>query len=133
MIKELLAIVDAFEEWHHLLEGVQHEIVVIPNDATFFCQIREDLKKNSFIIGIYGQLRNYHQVQDFSNDHVKFEFQNGLLYCDGFWYVHDGLAQLQMAKALCLAIGHFGFNKTMELVFKDYLVAIVLEVYEGVY
>ncbi len=26
--KKLLAIMDAFEEWHHLLEGVQHEIIV---------------------------------------------------------------------------------------------------------
>ncbi len=26
--KELLAIMDAFEEWCHLLEGVQHEITV---------------------------------------------------------------------------------------------------------
>jgi hypothetical protein len=26
--KELLAIVDAFEEWRHLLEGPQHEIIV---------------------------------------------------------------------------------------------------------
>jgi hypothetical protein len=26
--KELLAIVDAFEEWHHLLKGAQHEITV---------------------------------------------------------------------------------------------------------
>jgi hypothetical protein len=29
--KELLAIVDAFEEWCHLLEGVQHEITMYPN------------------------------------------------------------------------------------------------------
>jgi hypothetical protein len=26
--KKLLAIVDVFEEWHHLLEGVQHEITM---------------------------------------------------------------------------------------------------------
>jgi len=26
--KKLLTIVDAFEEWHHLLEGTQHEIIV---------------------------------------------------------------------------------------------------------
>jgi hypothetical protein len=28
MIKTHLPIVDAFEEWHHLFEGVQHEIIV---------------------------------------------------------------------------------------------------------
>jgi hypothetical protein len=26
--KELLTIMDAFQEWHHLLEGIQHEIIV---------------------------------------------------------------------------------------------------------
>jgi len=29
--KELLAIMDAFEEWCHLLEGAQHEITMYPN------------------------------------------------------------------------------------------------------
>jgi hypothetical protein len=29
--KELLAIMDAFEGWHHLLEGVQHEITMYSN------------------------------------------------------------------------------------------------------
>jgi hypothetical protein len=28
--KELLAIVDAFEEWNHLFERVQHEIIMYP-------------------------------------------------------------------------------------------------------
>jgi hypothetical protein len=62
---------------------------------------------------------SHHQVQDFSSDHVKFEFQDGLLYCDGFLYVHDGLAQLQFLQARhdALVVGHFGFNKTMELMF----------------
>jgi hypothetical protein len=29
--KELLTIVDVFEEWRHLLEGVQHEIIMYSN------------------------------------------------------------------------------------------------------
>ncbi len=29
--KELLTIMDAFEKWHHLLEGVQHEIIMFPD------------------------------------------------------------------------------------------------------
>jgi len=29
--KKLLAIVNAFEEWHHLFESVQHEIIVYSN------------------------------------------------------------------------------------------------------
>jgi hypothetical protein len=30
-ILKSIAIVDAFEEWQHLLEKVQHEIIVYPN------------------------------------------------------------------------------------------------------
>jgi hypothetical protein len=29
--KKILAIMDAFEEWHHLFEGVQHEIIMYPD------------------------------------------------------------------------------------------------------
>jgi hypothetical protein len=29
--KELLAIMDVFEEWHHLLEGFQHETIMYSN------------------------------------------------------------------------------------------------------
>jgi len=59
--------------------------------TTFFCQICEDLKKDPLTIGIQGQLKNHHQVHDFSSDHAKFKFQNGLLYYDGFLYVQTGL------------------------------------------
>jgi hypothetical protein len=89
---------------------------------SFFCQICEDLKKDPLAIGIYSQLRSQHQIQYFSSDHAKFKFQNGLLYFDGFLYVHNGLAWLQVLQARHndLAIGHFRFNKTMELMFQDY-------------
>jgi hypothetical protein len=50
------------------------------------------LKKNLLAIGIQGQLNSHHQVQDFFNDHVKFKFQDGLLYRDVILYVLDGLA-----------------------------------------
>jgi hypothetical protein len=88
--------------------------LVIPNDTTFLCQVHENLK-NPLAISIQGQLRNHHQVQDSFNDHAKFKFQNGLLY-------HDGLAWLQVfqAKHDALVVGHFGFNKIMELMFQDY-------------
>jgi hypothetical protein len=67
-------------------------LLVIHVDTTFLCQICEDFKNEPLVIGIQGQLRNHHQVQDFSNDHGKFEFQDVLLYHDGFLYVLDGLA-----------------------------------------
>jgi hypothetical protein len=31
MTKNILATMDAFEEWHHLLEGTQHDITVYLN------------------------------------------------------------------------------------------------------
>ncbi len=33
--KKLLAIMDAFEEWHHLLEGAQHEIIMYYDHKNF--------------------------------------------------------------------------------------------------
>ncbi len=53
------------------------------DDITFLCQIHENLN-DIFAIGIQSQLMNHPQVQDFFNDHANFEFQNGLLYRDGF-------------------------------------------------
>jgi hypothetical protein len=96
-------------------------LLVIPNDTTFLCQICEN-SKVPLIIGIQGQLKSHCQVWDFPCDHVKFKFQDGLLYCDDFLYVPNGFAQFQIlhAKHDVLATSHFGFNKTMELVFRDY-------------
>jgi hypothetical protein len=56
-----------------------------------------------------------------------------LLYYDGLLYLPDGLAWFQVLQVRhnALTIGHFGFNKTMELVSR-LLVAIALEVCEGV-
>jgi hypothetical protein len=58
--------------------------LVILDDTTLLCQICEDLK-DPVAIGIQGQLKSHHQVWDFPSDHVEFEFQNGVLYCDGFF------------------------------------------------
>jgi hypothetical protein len=49
----------------------------------FLNQIHEDVEKDPFAIGIKGQLKNQSQGQDFSTNHNKFEFLNGLLYQDG--------------------------------------------------
>jgi hypothetical protein len=67
-------------------------------------------------IGIQGQLRSHCQIQKKSTDHANFEFQNGLLYCDGLLYVLSGLVWLQILQARHDIVGanHFGFNKTME-------------------
>jgi hypothetical protein len=80
------------------------------------------LKKDPFVIGIQSQLKIHHQVQKISSDHVKLEFQDCLFYHDGILYVLDGLARLYVlqAKYNALITSHFGFNKTMELMFQDY-------------
>jgi hypothetical protein len=87
--------------------------------TTFLCPIHEDLKKDLFTIDIQGQLRSHHQVQIFSNDHVKFELQDGLFYCDGLLYVFYDHMRLQVLQVRhhALVVSHFGFNKTMELMF----------------
>ncbi len=74
-----------------------------------------------YTIGIQGQLRSHCQVQKNSSNHANFEFQDGLLYCDGLLYVFDGLMQLQVLQGRhdILATNHFGFNKTMELMFQN--------------
>jgi hypothetical protein len=88
---------------------------IIIDDTTLLCQIHENLK-DPLVIGIQGQLTN-HQVQDFSNDHVKFEFQDGLLYHDGFLYVPDGPVRIQVFKTKhdVFTTNHLKFNMTMEL------------------
>jgi hypothetical protein len=65
-----------------------------------------------------SELRSHHQAKDFSSDHVKFKFQDVLLYHDGLLYVLNSPAWLRIFEARhnVLAIGHFRFNKTMELV-----------------
>ncbi len=62
-----------------------------------FCQIRED-SKDLLVIGIQGQLKSHHQIWDFPNDHVKFKSQDGLLYCDGFLYVPNGLSHIKIIR-----------------------------------
>jgi hypothetical protein len=69
---------------------------VILDDTTFFCQICEDLKKDPLVIVIQYQLRSHHQVHDFFSDHVKFKFQDGLLYGDGLLHILDGPTRLQV-------------------------------------
>jgi hypothetical protein len=61
----------------------------------FFSKFIKIWKKTLFIINIQGELKSSHQVQDFSNDHVKFKFQDGLLYHDGFLYVPNDPTRLQ--------------------------------------
>jgi hypothetical protein len=80
---------------------------------------------NSWKFGKYpfaiGQLKNWNQIWNFSNDHDRFEFQEGLLYCYGFLYILDGPIQLQVLEDMydTLVAHYFRFNKTMELIFEN--------------
>jgi hypothetical protein len=58
------------------------------------------------------------KVKDFSSDHDTFEFQDGLLYHDGFLYIPNNPTWFQVLQAKHDApiVGHFGFNKLMELI-----------------
>jgi hypothetical protein len=90
----------------------------ILDGTTFLFQICEHFKKDPLAINIQGQLMNHHQVHDFSNNHAKFKFQDGLFCCDGILCVLNGPTQLQILQVRhdALATSHFGFNKTMKLV-----------------
>ena len=52
----------------------------------------------------------------------RFQFQDGLLYYQGLLYVPEGPCRLQVLQSRhdFPAAGHFGFNKTMELISRDF-------------
>ena len=77
--------------------------------------IREALKDDPFVNSLKRPIQNEENV-------VDFEFKHDLLYYSGLLYVPLGpnqLKVLQMGHDL-LAVGHFGFNITMELISRDY-------------
>ncbi len=77
-------------------------------------------------------MRSQHQVQYFSNDHAKFKFQNGLLYCDDFLYVFDGLAWFQVLQARHKDYRPFWIQQDHGVCVSRLLMAIALEVCEGI-
>ena len=52
----------------------------------------------------------------------RFQFKDGLLYYQGLLYVPEGLCRLRVLQSRhdFPAAGHFGFNKTMELISRDF-------------
>jgi hypothetical protein len=58
----------------------------------------------------------------FDNNREKFKFVDDLLYFEDRLYILEGPARLQVLQTRhdFLAAGHFGFNKTLELIFKDF-------------
>jgi hypothetical protein len=90
----------AYEQQRDVIFKPKHlqfkALLVILDDITFFHHIRENFENDTRVIIIQGQLRGHQQVHYFSSDHVKFKFQDGLLYRDGLLYVLDGHVQLQV-------------------------------------
>jgi hypothetical protein len=90
--------------------------LVIPKDKTFLQHIHENLFNDSFTVAVRNHWKNLHSGFD------KFEFHDGLLYHDELLYILKGLLRFQVLQARhnTLVVGHFGCNKTMELMFRDY-------------
>jgi hypothetical protein len=139
-----LAIIDAFEELRHLFEGTQH-ITAVYTDHTnleYFMsarvlnrrQARWSMSLSRFDFVITYRLGNLQALQDdpfvenikkrlHANEiNDEFEFKDGLFYFNGILYIPPGPTRLkifQMRHDLPVA-GYFGFNKTMELISRDF-------------
>jgi hypothetical protein len=68
----------AYEQQCDVIIKLEHflllALLIIFMTQPFFVKFINTLKKNLFVIGIQGQLRNHHQVQGFYNDDAKFKF-----------------------------------------------------------
>ena len=84
-------------------------------DASYLKEVQEVLQDDPSIETIRKQLRT-NEVND------EFEFKDGLLYFKGHLYIPPGPTQLKIIQILhnVFAVGHFGFNKTMELISRDF-------------
>jgi hypothetical protein len=84
-------------------------------DASYFMEVQETLKGDPFIVNIMERLR-INKVND------EFEFKDGLLYFKGLLYIPLGPTRLKIIQIRhdLHAAGHFGFNKTMELISRDF-------------
>ena len=84
-------------------------------DASYLKEVQEASLDDPFVENIMKRLL----VNEFND---KFEFNDGLFYFKGLLYIPPGLTQfkiIQMCHDL-LVIGHFGFNKTMELISQNF-------------
>jgi hypothetical protein len=74
--KELLAIVNAFEEWHHLFEKVQHEIIVYSNHKNLQYFMTTHVRK------INTKHSGHHPCHDYGlSSQIAFGANKGNLMC----------------------------------------------------
>ncbi len=85
----------------------------------FFVFIRDKMLENPFANIVQDQFKNSNPT---IGHHDKFKFRDGLLYYSELLYVLDGPTWLQLLQVRhnVLAMGHFKFNKTIELMSCDY-------------
>ena len=84
-------------------------------DSTFAKQIQSSMSSDPLVHDIKNPSSKSHDVS-------KFKFKNNLLYFEGRLYVPEGEARFRVLQARhdFPAAGHFGYNKTLELVSRDF-------------
>ena len=93
--------------------------VLTPEDLLHLKEIRDASKDNPFVTSIFRRMKSGAESSQLKEE---FEFKDGLLYHKGLLYVPPGSARLKVLQ-LChdfLAARHFGFNKTMKSITRDY-------------
>ena len=96
-----------------LLKPEQFKIcaAVVPFDADFLNQVRATTIEDSIALDI---------KQHTNND--KFKVEGDVLYFEGRLYIPKGPTQLRVLQSRhdFLAAEHFGYNKTLELISRDF-------------
>jgi hypothetical protein len=84
-------------------------------DASYLKEVQEALQEDPFVKNIRKRLR----ANKVNNE---FKFNDGLVYFKGLLYIPPGPTRLKIIQMHhdLLAAGHFGFNKTMELISQDF-------------
>ncbi|GGV52165.1 hypothetical protein GCM10010495_81900 [Kitasatospora herbaricolor] len=84
-------------------------------NSTFLKQIQSSISSDPLVHDIENNSSKSHNSS-------KFEFKNNLLYFEGRLYVPEGEARLRVFQARhdFPAAGHFGYNKILEFISRDF-------------
>ncbi len=88
----------------------------VPVDSSFLDQVRTTIATDPLVLDVK---RRSIQISD---DPSKFKFEDNLLYFEERLYIPEGPLRLRVLQARhdFPAAGHFGFNKTLELISRDF-------------
>jgi hypothetical protein len=89
-------------------------VSTLPKTLPIIEKIKKDLEENPLIKNVKTQLE--------LGEGGDFEFKNELLFYKDLLYVPPGMARLEILQARhdFPSVGHFGYNKILELVSRDY-------------